>query len=281
MRPRQTRWLAVSMAIGARQSMEPRRATLGQVMIAVYGATGYTGRLVAAELRRRGLTATLCGRSHDRLEGVVHGLDVDWPVRRRRSTMPGAAPALLGASVVINCAGPFTYYGAPVIEAALDVGAHYCDTTGEQPYMNACSGGSTSRRARAGGPSCRASGSTTCRRPGCALAAAGWSRLSLDVAYAVSRFGATRGTCTRRSRCCAAVTSSTSTGRCVRRSRADERDGPLPAAARRAGGRALSRRRGRHGAAARRHAGGPGMDHRAVVRAAPAAAPACRARRRS
>ena len=48
---------------------------------------------------------------------------------------PALRQALLGAEVVINCAGPFTFYGAPVIEAALDVGAHYCDTTGEQPYM--------------------------------------------------------------------------------------------------------------------------------------------------
>ena len=105
-------------------------------MIAVYGATGYTGRLVAAEMRRRGLTATLCGRSQGRLDAVARSLGVDWPVRAAAvDDAPALRQALLGADVVINCAGPFTYYGAPVIEAALDVGAHYCDTTGEQPYM--------------------------------------------------------------------------------------------------------------------------------------------------
>ena len=197
MRPRQTRWLAVRMAIGARQSMEPRRATLGQVMIAVYGATGYTGRLVAAELRRRGLTATLCGRSHDRLEGVVHGLDADWPVRAAAiDDAQGLRRALLGASVVINCAGPFTYYGAPVIEAALDVGAHYCDTTGEQPYMHAVYRW-LDEPARAHGRAV-VPGVGFDYVPGdlaCALAAAGLEPLSsLDVAYAVSGFGATRGT---------------------------------------------------------------------------------------
>jgi short subunit dehydrogenase-like uncharacterized protein len=105
-------------------------------VIAVYGATGYTGKLVAEELERRGLEARLCGRNGGKLRALKASLGVDWEVR--------AAPvddteclrkAFDGADVVISCAGPFTYYGAPVIEAALDVGAHYCDTTGEQPYM--------------------------------------------------------------------------------------------------------------------------------------------------
>ena len=105
-------------------------------MIAVYGATGYTGRLVAQELRRRGLTAVLSGRNASKLEAVKADLGVDWPVRPAAVDEPAALrAAFAGASVVINCAGPFTFYGAPVIEAAIAAGAHYCDTTGEQPYM--------------------------------------------------------------------------------------------------------------------------------------------------
>ena len=166
-------------------------------MIAVYGATGYTGRLVAAELRRRGLTATLCGRSQDRLEALVRQLDVDWPVRAAAiDDAPGLRQALLGAGAVINCAGPFTYYGAPVIEAALDVGAHYCDTTGEQPYMQGVFRW-LDEPARSRGLAV-VPGVGFDYLPGdlaCALAAEGREPLtSLDIAYAVSGFSATRGT---------------------------------------------------------------------------------------
>lgn len=38
-------------------------------------------------------------------------------------------------SVVVACAGPFTLYGEPIVEAAVETGTHYLDTTGEQPFM--------------------------------------------------------------------------------------------------------------------------------------------------
>src|SRR4051812_43625221 len=106
-------------------------------MIAVYGATGYTGRLVAQELARRGLEARLCGRDPAKLKAVARSLpDAGPEVRCAAIDDPRALrKAFAGASVVLSCAGPFTWYGAPVIEAAVDAGASYCDTTGEQPYM--------------------------------------------------------------------------------------------------------------------------------------------------
>jgi short subunit dehydrogenase-like uncharacterized protein len=166
-------------------------------MIAVYGATGYTGRLVARELRRRGLSATLCGRDRGKLEAVVRELEVDWPVRAAAVDDPGALrQALLGADAVINCAGPFTYYGAPVIEAALDVGAHYCDTTGEQPYMQRVFRFLDAPARKAGKAVVPGAGFDYV--PGdlaCALAGAGHEPIAeLVVAYAVSGFGASRGT---------------------------------------------------------------------------------------
>jgi short subunit dehydrogenase-like uncharacterized protein len=105
-------------------------------MIAVYGATGYTGRLVARELARRGLEARLCGRNGGKLRDLASELGTVWETRSAAiDDTPALRRALEGADAVINCAGPFTYYGAPVIEAAMFNGAHYCDTTGEQPYM--------------------------------------------------------------------------------------------------------------------------------------------------
>jgi short subunit dehydrogenase-like uncharacterized protein len=165
--------------------------------IAVYGATGYTGRLVARELERRGLDARLCGRSGGKLKALVGELGVDWECRAATiDDFAGLRRALDGAAAVINCAGPFTYYGSPVIEAAIDVGAHYCDTTGEQPYMQRVFeflGGPASSAGVAVVPAVGFD-----YVPGdlaCALAARGHEPVNdLTVAYAVTGFGATRGT---------------------------------------------------------------------------------------
>jgi short subunit dehydrogenase-like uncharacterized protein len=166
-------------------------------MIAVYGATGYTGRLVAQELRRRGLTARLCGRNGGKLRALASELGVDWELRAAAVDDPGALrKAFAGADTVLNCAGPFTFYGAPVIEAALDAGAHYCDTTGEQPYMQKVYEHLDEPARRAGRAVVPAVGFDYV--PGdlaCALAAQDHEPLrELVVAYSVKGFGASRGT---------------------------------------------------------------------------------------
>jgi short subunit dehydrogenase-like uncharacterized protein len=104
--------------------------------IAVYGASGYTGRLVAAELRRRGLPFTLSGRSAERLRSVAEEVGGDPPVRPASLDDRAALRrALRGCAAVINCAGPFVRTGEPVLRAAIESGVHYLDTTGEQPWM--------------------------------------------------------------------------------------------------------------------------------------------------
>lgn len=166
-------------------------------MIAVYGATGYTGRLVARELQRRGLDARLCGRNGGKLKALVGELGVDWECRVAPVDDPKALrKAFAGADALINCAGPFTFYGMPVIEAAIDAGVHYCDTTGEQPYMQKVFEHLSEPAAAASVAVVPAIGFDYA--PGdlaCALAARGHEPVDrLDVMYAVSGFGASRGT---------------------------------------------------------------------------------------
>ena len=101
--------------------------------IAVYGAYGYQGRLVVAELARRGIDTVLVGRDRTRLESVGP-LEAD----RRVATAVdhnGLTAAFGGAEAVINCAGPFTVSGIAVIRAAIAAGCHYVDTAGEQLYL--------------------------------------------------------------------------------------------------------------------------------------------------
>lgn len=104
--------------------------------IAVYGAYGYQGKLVVAELSRRGVETVLVGRDPARLRSVG-AVGARAAERRVAGTddQDRLATALRGADVVINCAGPFTISGLPVIQAAVAAGCHYVDTAGEQRYL--------------------------------------------------------------------------------------------------------------------------------------------------
>ena len=108
--------------------------------IAVYGATGYTGTLVAAELARRGVPMILAGRDALKLDAAAAA------ARAAGGEVAGVRPASIddpealigaldGAAAVINAAGPFIRTGAPVLRAAIAAGTHYVDTTGEQPWI--------------------------------------------------------------------------------------------------------------------------------------------------
>jgi len=104
--------------------------------IAVYGATGYTGRLVAAEVANSKAELILSGRNRGKLDALAADLEADVAVQVATLDDPSSLRALLAdCSVVADCAGPFVRYGEPVLAAAVDTGTHYLDTTGEQPYM--------------------------------------------------------------------------------------------------------------------------------------------------
>ncbi|MBI2569806.1 MAG: saccharopine dehydrogenase NADP-binding domain-containing protein [Candidatus Schekmanbacteria bacterium] len=102
----------------------------------VYGATGYTGRLVCEELARRGIAITVGGRDQAKLAAWCADLrDAEARPRAVRHQVADLAEAFAGATVVVNCSGPFGLLGLPVVEAALRAGCHYLDTTGEQDFM--------------------------------------------------------------------------------------------------------------------------------------------------
>jgi short subunit dehydrogenase-like uncharacterized protein len=107
-----------------------------QAPIAVYGATGYTGRLVCAELARAGADLVVSGRNRSKLDALASEIEGEVAVNAATLDDPSSLRALLAdCSVVVDCAGPFVRYGEPVLAAAVDTGTHYLDSTGEQPYM--------------------------------------------------------------------------------------------------------------------------------------------------
>jgi len=107
------------------------------VTIAVYGANGYQGKLVTAELARQDLDLVMVGRDLTRLQDAAKASGVpDTELRQAATDDPTAlAAAFRGVDVVINCAGPFTNSGVAVVRAAVEAGCHYLDTAGEQLYL--------------------------------------------------------------------------------------------------------------------------------------------------
>jgi len=102
----------------------------------VIGATGFTGSLVAAELGRRGIPALLTGRSRERVDALAARVDAA-DVEAVDVTRPESILSVLRrGDVVINCAGPFSKLGEPVVAACVRSGAHYLDTTGEQRFIS-------------------------------------------------------------------------------------------------------------------------------------------------
>jgi len=103
--------------------------------IAVYGASGFTGRLVVAELARRGVPVVLVGRDEKRLRVAAEGVPRAEVRRAGVEDSSALAAAFGGCAAVVNCVAPFELFGEPVVRAAVASGCHYVDTNGEQSYL--------------------------------------------------------------------------------------------------------------------------------------------------
>ncbi|HET6293821.1 MAG TPA: DUF5938 domain-containing protein [Kribbella sp.] len=107
--------------------------------VVVYGASGYTGRLVCEYLREYNVPFIAAGRDKKRVQEVldkVPGIDtVDHEVVEVEHEVSALTELFRGAKVVSNMVGPFVKYGPEVVEAALAAGCNYLDTTGEQDWL--------------------------------------------------------------------------------------------------------------------------------------------------
>lgn len=164
--------------------------------ITVYGATGFTGGLIARELKRLGADFLVAGRDPRKLEALSGELG-GVPFKAVRADDPAGLRELLEpCSVVVACAGPFSLHGEPVVAAATDTGTHYLDTTGEQPFMRMVFDRYGQRAAETG--AVLVSGMGFDYLPGdmiAALTAEGMGPLEeIVVAYCVHGFAPTHGT---------------------------------------------------------------------------------------
>ena len=114
----------------------------------IYGANGYTGRLIAREAVGRGERPVLAGRSRGKIEPLARELGCESRVFKLRRAQQTASH-LEGLAAVLHCAGPFSATGVPMIEACLAARVHYLDITGELDVIEAAA--ERHGRARAAG----------------------------------------------------------------------------------------------------------------------------------
>jgi short subunit dehydrogenase-like uncharacterized protein len=98
--------------------------------ILIYGATGYTGKLVAMQARETHLSFEIAGRNGPQVTALAEQLDV--PCRIFALDDPETIIAsLAGVTAVLNCAGPFASTARPLMDACIACGVHYLDITAE------------------------------------------------------------------------------------------------------------------------------------------------------
>ncbi|HEY0380092.1 MAG TPA: saccharopine dehydrogenase NADP-binding domain-containing protein [Pyrinomonadaceae bacterium] len=102
----------------------------------LYGANGYTGKLVARLAKERGLSPVLAGRDQTSIEQLAKELGFEQRVFSLDDANALDA-ALGGAAVVLHCAGPFSRTSKPMADACLRTKTHYLDITGEAAVIEA------------------------------------------------------------------------------------------------------------------------------------------------
>src|SRR5579871_5676788 len=111
----------------------------GKRPVVVYGASGFSGRLVVEFLREYNVPFIAAGRDGAKIEQVMEGVPgigtADYEVVEVAHEVDALAELLEGARVVSNSVGPCFRYAATVVDAALRAGCHYIDTGGETPWV--------------------------------------------------------------------------------------------------------------------------------------------------
>ncbi len=100
----------------------------------LFGAYGYSGRLILEEALRRGHRPIIAGRDEKKLSAIsqLFGLEKRAFSLNDRETLKRA---IEDVSLVLNAAGPFIYTFEPLCSACIETGKHYVDITGEIPVF--------------------------------------------------------------------------------------------------------------------------------------------------
>ena len=110
--------------------------------VVVWGATGFTGKLVAEYLKNtygkgKGLKWAIAGRNMTKLKSVHDELDLDGiDIIVADSSQRGSLDAMTStAKVICTTVGPYALYGSELVDSCVENGSHYCDLAGEVQWI--------------------------------------------------------------------------------------------------------------------------------------------------
>jgi len=114
-----------------------------EIGIVVYGATGYTGKLVAEYLNNQygaggDISWAIAGRSREKLEAVRKelGISSKIPLVIADASDPASIKDMVRrAGVIITTVGPYQLYGSDLVAACAEAGTDYVDLCGEPTWM--------------------------------------------------------------------------------------------------------------------------------------------------
>jgi hypothetical protein len=154
--------------------------------IVVFGATGYTGGLIASRLVAAGERPLLAGRSEPALAALAERLGgLEWV--RADAMRQNTVFELVGAGdVLISTVGPFAKWGLPAVRAAVAAGCVYLDSTGEPSHIQRVFQEFSEPAARSGAALLPAMGydfAPGALAGGLAVDAAGSDAVRVDVGY--------------------------------------------------------------------------------------------------
>ena len=96
----------------------------------IYGATGYTGKLIAERAKQLNLNPILSGRNPEKLKQVAEPLGFEFQSVELTENEK-LLKLLEKVELVLHCAGPFSSTSKPMVDACLKTKTHYLDITGE------------------------------------------------------------------------------------------------------------------------------------------------------
>ena len=96
----------------------------------IYGATSYTGKLIALQAQAAGLQLEIGGRDEAKVAALARDLGVPYRIFAVDDA-PAMSNGLAGITAILNCAGPFARTAHLIMAACIGAGVHYLEITAE------------------------------------------------------------------------------------------------------------------------------------------------------
>ncbi|XP_053681527.1 saccharopine dehydrogenase-like oxidoreductase [Sabethes cyaneus] len=113
--------------------------------VIIFGASGFTGKYTIYEGIKilEGLKWGIAGRNKDKLATVLQEVEKkadkdlsETPIIIADVKDPESLKKMAEqCKIVVNCCGPYRFYGEPVVKACIEAGTHHVDVSGEPQYM--------------------------------------------------------------------------------------------------------------------------------------------------